>query len=153
MVTEQPDADPVTPPPVRTVTTGLTRQAGGLSGLCRYGATLTVWLVPALSASMLIGWTMSGGRSCGFCAGPIVGVACTRTGNDSREPLAATVNAPSPLAAAVAASSTVRPPVPDCFRSTSGTCCVHEAVYSTVAGSSPLGSHAWQSRGMSTERG
>ena len=104
---------------------------------------------------MVMGWTTSGGSCCaaaGACA-PSVGVAWTLIAKDSGEPFAATVRAPSPLADATALNVTSRPPVPPCLRSTPGTGCAHVAVYSTVAGSRPVGSHAWQSRGMSTVRG
>ena len=154
-VTEQPEPLPVTPVPLRTVTTDATEHCGAVRGLCRYGATLTVWLDPALSAAIVIGWITSGGTCCATCgaSAPAVGVAWTRMGNDSAEPFAATVIVPSPLAVGAAERVTSRLPSPPCLRSTPATGWPHDAVYSTVAGSSPVGSHAWQSRGTSTVRG
>src|SRR6187397_1046481 len=112
---------------------------------------LTVWLDPALRAAMVIGWITRGGiccATCGCCASvPAVGVAWTRMGNDSADPLAATVIAPSPLAVGAAVRVTSRFPVPPCLRSTPGTAWAHDDVYSTVAGSSPVGSQAWHNRG------
>src|SRR6476620_11125950 len=118
---------------------------------------LTVWLAPALRAAMVMGWMTSGGTCwatwTSWALAPAVGVAWTRMGNDSADPLAATVIAPSPLAVGAAVRVTSRFPVPPCLRSTPGTAWAHDDVYSTVAGSSPVGSQAWHNRGMSTVRG
>ena len=79
---------------------------------------------------MVIGWITRGGiccATCGCCASaPAVGVAWTRIGNDSVEPLAATVIAPSPLAVGAAVRVTSRLPVPPCLRSTPGTAWAHD---------------------------
>ena len=104
---------------------------------------------------MVIGWITKGGTCWATCwaSAPAVGVAWTRIGNDSVDPLAATVFAPPPLAVGAAVRVTSRLPSPSRLRSTPGTAWPHDAVYSTIAGSRPVGSQAWQSRGMSTVRG
>ena len=73
---------------------------------------------------------------------------------ESAPPLALTVTAPvaPSLAAACALRTTWRPPAPAWLRSTRSMAGSHAASYCALPPSSPVGSHAWQRRGMSNER-
>ena len=73
---------------------------------------------------------------------------------DSAPPLALTVTAPvePSWAAGWALRTTWRPPAPVWFRSTRSMAGSHVASYCAVLASIPVGSQAWQSRGMSKVR-
>ncbi len=79
-----PDCVADTPTPLATVLVVI-EHWGELSGLSRYCARLTVWLVPAMSPSILAARRVASGGAL---------VTRTRILNDSAPPLALTVTAP-----------------------------------------------------------